>query len=99
MDRSTFSLHYVHAYAALDRVDFSGLSDVRPTPMAVDLDKLLPLAVDVTEIENHFSILITRLVSCNVSIIRIIILLLSIFVCALLSFNVMVSYSPENGAI
>ena len=58
VDRSTFSLHYVHTYAALDRVDFSGLSDVRPTPMAVDLDKLLPLAVDVTEIENHFSILI-----------------------------------------
>ena len=88
MDRSTFLLHYVHAYAALDCVDFSGLSDIRPTPMAVDLDKLLPLAVDVTEVENHFSILITRLVSCNVLIIHII---LSIFVCALLSFNVIVS--------
>ena len=69
VDRSTLSFHYVHAYAAMDRVDFSGLSDVRPTPMGVDLDKLLPLTIDVTEIENHFSVLISRLVSYNVLIV------------------------------
>ena len=62
IDRSTLSLHFIHAYGALDNIDFSGLSDDRPAPKEVDLDKLLPPSADVAEIQKHFSIPISWIV-------------------------------------
>ena len=44
LEAGTRSLHYFHAFAALDRVNLSGLSEQQPSidPYTFDLDKLLP---------------------------------------------------------
>jgi len=41
-DCSTFFLHYFHSYAALNRIDISGLSDNHPSPINIPLGKILP---------------------------------------------------------
>ena len=60
IDRTTESFHCVHLYAALDRIDFSGLSDTVPTEAQVDLNCLLPTEAEISTAEEHFAILIER---------------------------------------
>ena len=58
--RTTQSLHYFHACAVLDRVDFSGLSDEPPQPSIVDPLEFLPSQSDITLVKQDFAILISR---------------------------------------
>lgn len=60
IDRTTRSLHYFHMFAVKDRVDFSHLSNSRPTHVEVDIQVLLPSAKDFAAIKNDFEILISR---------------------------------------
>lgn len=60
IDRTTESFHCVHFYAALDRIDFSGFSDMLPTQKQVDLNSLLPTAAEVDIVKEHFATLISR---------------------------------------
>ena len=53
-------LHYFHACAVLDRVDFSGLSDEPPQPSIVDPLEFLPSQSDITLVKQDFAILISR---------------------------------------
>ena len=56
---TTQSLHYFNAYAALDRIDFSGLSDEVPATV-VDPISILPTSDDICILENDFQILTSR---------------------------------------
>ena len=60
IDRTTRSLHYFHMFAVKDRVDFSYLSDCKPTEVNVDIQVLLPGATDLAAIKKDFEILISR---------------------------------------
>lgn len=60
LHHTTQSFHYFHAYAMLDRVDFSGLSDVSPPQSAVDPLSLLPSDSDLALLKRDMSILISR---------------------------------------
>lgn len=61
IDRTTQSFHCVHAYAVLDRVDFSGLSDrITGIQTPVDLNSLLPNTADLASVEEHLKVLISR---------------------------------------
>ena len=62
VDRSTFSLHYFHSFAVLDRIDFSSLSDA-PVAKTIHLKELLPTLSDISYLKNTFTILISRYVS------------------------------------
>lgn len=59
VDYQTQSLHYFNAYAVLDRVDFSGLSDEVPCTV-VDPKSILPTLDDVNTLEKDFQVLISR---------------------------------------
>ena len=59
-DRQTKSLHYFHACAAKDRIDFSLLSDATPTEVVIDLRSLLPNDNDVAAIKEDFVVLTNR---------------------------------------
>ena len=59
-DRTTISLHYFHACAVKDRIDFSSFSNLRPTHVVIDPAVLLPNAADVASIKEEFQILISR---------------------------------------
>ena len=60
IDRSTQSFHYFHVYAVLDRVDFSGLSDVVPGASTVYPSSLVPSDADLSRVKQDMSILISR---------------------------------------
>ncbi len=60
VDRTTQSFHYFHVYAVLDRVDFSGLSDVVPGTSTVDPISLMPSDADLSSVKRDMSILISR---------------------------------------
>ena len=60
IDRTTRSLHYFHMFAVKDRLDFSYLSDHRPTQVEIDIQVLLPGATDLAAIKKDFEILISR---------------------------------------
>ena len=60
LSHTTQSLHYFHVYAVLDRVDFSGLSDLRDTEVAVDPLTLLPSKSDVAVLKKEMSTIISR---------------------------------------
>ena len=60
IDRTTQSLHYFHMFAVKDRLDFSHLSDHRPTQVEIDVQVLLPGATDLAAIKKDFEILISR---------------------------------------
>ena len=60
IDRQTKSLHYFHACAAKDRIDFSLLSDTTPTEVVIDLRSLLPDDNDVAAIKKDFVVLSNR---------------------------------------
>ena len=57
----SLSFHYFHYYAILNRVDLSGLSDMKPLGV-YDMSKILPSSKDVNKLKNNFSILISRYV-------------------------------------
>ena len=60
-DRQTTSLHYFHAFAALDRFDLSNYTeDLPPIPDSPPLQELLPLQSDIIKLEENFSIHIGR---------------------------------------
>ena len=59
----TRSFHHFHAYAVLDRVDFSGLSDLPPTGV-IDVNQLLPSDDDSVSLKKMLATLVTRFV-CN----------------------------------
>jgi len=59
-DRTTVSLHYFHACAVRDRVDFSTLSNIRPTNVLIDPTTLLPNTADLHSIKEEFQILVSR---------------------------------------
>lgn len=50
LNSHTISLHYLHSYAALDRIDLSGVSDA----MKKVISKLLPSKDDVSQTRYHF---------------------------------------------
>ena len=59
------TLHYFHAYAVLDRIDFSHLSD-EPSqidPSMYSPEILMPCSTDLKEIIGNFAILIARTLS------------------------------------
>lgn len=58
---TTQSLHYFNAYAALDRIDFSGLSNEVPLTV-VDPISILPTSDDICVLEDDFRILTSRYV-------------------------------------
>ena len=60
LDRTTLSFHHFHAYAVLDRVDFSGLSDVIPPQAEVDSLICLPSKDYITLLKRDVSTLISR---------------------------------------
>lgn len=60
IERSTQSFHYFHVYATLDRVDFSGLSDVSPSKSVIDPLSFLPSDEDVALVKRDMSVLISR---------------------------------------
>lgn len=61
------SFHYFHYYAALDRIDVSGLSDLVPLG-TLDIPKLLPSLQDIDLLKSHYITLISRYVSIMHSI-------------------------------
>jgi len=63
---TTLFIHYFHAYAVLDRVDFSGLSDVSPSPSIVDPLKFLLSQSDIHLWKQNFAILISGRMNCNI---------------------------------
>ena len=54
------SLHYFHGYALRDRVDFSQLSDVKPSREDPDAEVLLPSIQDVKMYKEELETLIAR---------------------------------------
>lgn len=68
----TKSLHYFHAFAALDRVNLSGLSEQRPSidPSIFDLEKLLPLHDDICSLKSNFQIHVARIVTTYLPCLR-----------------------------
>lgn len=68
VDHQVQSLHYFHSYAALDRVDFSGLSTetVARKPddiMAIPTSAILPTAEDCTTLRSNYTVLVARTVA------------------------------------
>ena len=59
-DRQTASLHYFHACAVGDRIDFSSLPNIRPTSVLIDPTDLLPKAADIDALKDKFQILVSR---------------------------------------
>lgn len=59
-DRTTVSLHYFHVCAVRDRVDFSSLSNIRPTDVLIDPITFLPNTADLNSIKEEFQILVSR---------------------------------------
>ena len=66
LDCSTRSLHYFHAYACLDRLDFSNLSDLSPSGIIDVRRACLPTESEVLEIKNILQILVSRYVIISV---------------------------------
>ena len=70
-DKGNHSLHYFHSYAALDRIDLSGLSDeilpgCLPDPQKI-ASALLPSVLDDTILKQNFSVLISRILARHFS--------------------------------
>ena len=61
VDYTTQSFHYFHAYAILDRIDFSGLSDLQPTG-EIDVNQLIPSDDDTKSLKKMLATLVTRFI-------------------------------------
>ena len=59
-DHQTASLHYFHACAVGDRIDFSSLPNIQPTSVSIDPTDLLPKTADVDALKDEFQILVSR---------------------------------------
>lgn len=59
MDKGTKSVHYLHSFAAQDRIDISKYSD-KPQAATVSPESVLPNVTDLSEILKDFEILISR---------------------------------------
>ena len=54
------SLHYFHAYACLDRIDFSNLDDLSPFGV-IDVRKAcLTSASEILQLKSNFYVLVSR---------------------------------------
>lgn len=56
---SNRSLHYYNSYAMLDRIDFSGLSEIEKRSN-IDISTLLPNKDDLEMMESNFITLVSR---------------------------------------
>ena len=65
IDSQTKSLHYFHAFAALDRIDLSLHSEKRPSidPSLFDLESLLPSSDDICKMKSNFQFHIARVIT------------------------------------
>ena len=63
----SISLHYFHAYAVADRIDFSKLSDTPPMSLGTEAQAfmILPSLEDDSDLEENFKILIARVLCEN----------------------------------
>lgn len=59
-DMQTLSLHYFHLCAIRDHIDFSGLSDVPPSHVIIDLSTILPTTADLDAMKEEFQVLVSR---------------------------------------
>ena len=65
LDHQVKSLHYFHAYAALSRIDFSGLSEETPTSRllrSLDSSAFLPSIADCQVLRENYVILSARVI-------------------------------------
>ena len=60
VSHQTKSLHYFHSFAAMDRINFSNLSNVVPHNIKVNFETLLPGKTDLTALLNELKILVSR---------------------------------------
>jgi L1 cell adhesion molecule like protein len=70
LDKGNLSLHYFHAYAVLDRIDLSGVSDslvasCLPSPEKI-ATSLLPSKLDDQTLKHHFAILVSRVLATHI---------------------------------
>ena len=65
LEVGTKSLHYFHAFAALDRINLSGFSEQRPSidPIGFDLEKLLPSLDDICKLKRNFQVHVARIIT------------------------------------
>ena len=63
----SISLHYFHAYAVADRIDFSKLSDTPPMSLGTEAQAFMILSSleDDSDLEENFKILIARVLCEN----------------------------------
>ena len=64
IDHQTVLLHYFHAIAVRDRIDFSSLSDIAPEEITIDPDVLLPTSTDLELLTQEFEVLVARYSVC-----------------------------------
>ena len=64
LEHPTKSLHYFHAYAALSRIDFTGLSEETPTSLLRSLDTaaFLPSVADCQGLRENYVVLAARVI-------------------------------------
>ena len=64
-DYQTKSLHYFHAYAALNRIDFTGLSKETPTSRLLrnlEISAFLPSVTDCQAVRENYIVLFARVI-------------------------------------
>lgn len=68
MDKKTLSLHCFNSYAALDRCNFSDLSDVPPQidPTTQDKSLFIPTDTDFEELVDNFATVSARILHQNI---------------------------------
>ena len=68
IDYKTHSLHYFHAYAVLDRIDLSNLSDSPPLK-EIAASTFLSSPQDKSELTSNFEVLVSRYVIVTYTIV------------------------------
>lgn len=65
IDRSTQSLHYFNTFAVEDRIDFSGLSELRPNISLNDMspEQLLPSHDDLSNLLANLGVLVSHILT------------------------------------
>ena len=65
VDYQTKSLHYFHAYAALNRIHFTGLSEETPTSRLLrnlEISSFLPSVADCQALRDNYVVLFARVI-------------------------------------
>ena len=65
VDHQTKSLHYFHAYASLNRIDLTGVSEETPTSRLLrnlEISAFLPSVADCTALRDNYVILFSRVI-------------------------------------